>query len=405
MRADEFIETVARHDSAERTVVMLCARPLLHKELRRRIDLLLSEPLDWKQVSKLAFYHRTLPLLYGHCRALAGNRIGPDDAAALEKVFLGVTARSTFLTKEMLRIHDELGRRGVSCIAFKGPSLGMLAYGDPSARQFDDIDFLVTKREMPAAADGMISLGYRYAYALTGAERNAHIRAGWGMKFMAPDEKTVVEMDSGVAPEYFSFRMNMEQLAQRTRELTIDGQLVRTLSNEDLLLLLCVHGAKHAWEKLGWVADICSLVMACGELDWNYLEGAARKSGALRMLLWGLELAGRVAGMTVPDRAAALGGEDPRAGRLADEMAARFARSYDEPPGRGEALRYHLRARERLRDRFRYCVRWALVPGYSDWKALPLPTVLFPLYYVMRPFRLAWKRIMKARAFRDDSDY
>ena len=56
-------------------------------------------------------------------------------------------------------------------------------------------------------------------------------------------------------------------------------------------------------------------------------------------------------------------------------------------PDPGRSL-LHLRMRERLRDRARYCLAH-LAPGVGDWVALPLPRGLRFLHYLTRPLRLA----------------
>ena len=42
-------------------------------------------------------------------------------------------------------------------------------------------------------------------------------------------------------------------------------------------------------------------------------------------------------------------------------------------------------------DRVRYCVQIITNPSVEDWLALSLPDPLFPLYYLVRPLRLAGK--------------
>jgi hypothetical protein len=55
---------------------------------------------------------------------------------------------------------------------------------------------------------------------------------------------------------------------------------------------------------------------------------------------------------------------------------------------------------ERKRDKARYCLRFATTPMEEDWDNFKLPDPLFPLYYVLRPFRVGrwfprwvWQRI------------
>ena len=66
--------------------------------------------------------------------------------------------------------------------------------------------------------------------------------------------------------------------------------------------------------------------------------------------------------------------------------------SPSEPPRGSERSRFfgfHLRARDRLRDRLRHCLRVAFLPSAEDWVAVPIPAALYPLYYLIRPARLA----------------
>jgi hypothetical protein len=44
---------------------------------------------------------------------------------------------------------------------------------------------------------------------------------------------------------------------------------------------------------------------------------------------------------------------------------------------------------DRPGDRARYVGRSLMVPQPEDWRAVPLPDPLFPLYYLIRPVRLA----------------
>jgi hypothetical protein len=48
-----------------------------------------------------------------------------------------------------------------------------------------------------------------------------------------------------------------------------------------------------------------------------------------------------------------------------------------------------MRLRERRADRLRFLGRLVFTPGPNEWKAVRLPTPLFPLYRLVRLSRLA----------------
>jgi len=61
---------------------------------------------------------------------------------------------------------------------------------------------------------------------------------------------TVVGLHWRLAPDWFFFALDLEQLRPRLKVTSLGGVSVRTLSSEDLLLVLCAHGTKHCWERL-----------------------------------------------------------------------------------------------------------------------------------------------------------
>ena len=60
----------------------------------------------------------------------------------------------------------------------------------------------------------------------------------------------------------------------------VDGELeatkIKLPAPEDLLLALCIHGSKHLWERLAWIADIAGLIESQPSLNWNELVNRAR---------------------------------------------------------------------------------------------------------------------------------
>jgi hypothetical protein len=65
-----------------------------------------------------------------------------------------------------------------------------------------------------------------------------------------------------------------------------------------------------------------------------------------------------------------------------------------------ESLRYFrlmLGLRERARDKLRFLFRLAFTPSIGEWEVVRLPAPLFPLYRIIRLFRLAG-RLSRSRA-------
>jgi hypothetical protein len=160
---------------------------------------------------------------------------------------------------------------------------------------------------------------------------------------------------------------------------------------ETLLLFLCVHGSRHLWLRPAWVADIAGLLMQRGsDIDWHKIMGLADKTDSVRMLALGVLLAADDYGADMP-RDLDVIVEDDRNIRqlLADIKEYRLRVAGQAERDDIERLRYHLRMRQRLSVRLRYLLSRGFRPSPNDWRAISLPPLLYPLYWLIHPVRLA----------------
>ena len=202
------------------------------------------------------------------------------------------------------------------------------------------------------------------------------------------DDGLVVELQWRVAPAHFVPDLPFHELWARRETVPVAGRPVAGLSAVDLLLVLAVHGTKHLWSRLGWVADVAELVRSRSDLDWRQATDRAERLGMARILRLTLLLAAGLLDAPVPAGLVAEALQDPAAVRLAAEAHRRLP-----APAAGvwASSLYHLRTRERLGDRRRYLVGLTLHTTPGDWTAVRLPRGLFPLYYVLRAVRLGMK--------------
>jgi hypothetical protein len=68
-----------------------------------------------------------------------------------------------------------------------------------------------------------------------------------------------------------------------------------------------------------------------------------------------------------------------------------FSGTEPGPIGFVRNMRFNLRARPGLRERLDY-LRFVLTPTDGDLAAVRLPAGISFAYYLLRPFRLAWKK-------------
>src|SRR6202042_525320 len=95
----------------------------------------------------------------------------------LEKTSRKNMARAIYLSHELTRILEIFESRGIQAIPYKGPVLAAQAYGDIALRQFHDLDIVLRQRDLPAAHEVMMGLGYteRFAWPRTADPAGASV--------------------------------------------------------------------------------------------------------------------------------------------------------------------------------------------------------------------------------------
>lgn len=385
---------------------MYCAR--LSRERDGEIADLLHAPLDWDYVLAAAEDHGMTMLLHRHLDGGLEGSVPQGVMDRLRGVSRANKLQNLMLVGELIRILRLFEQNDISAIPYKGPTLAAAVYGDFALRSAGDLDILIQRRDVPKAKEILLSMGYEPTpwltnVRLTPAQEAAFLRFEREYNFTRRDTGVSVELQWEVIPKYFSFSLGVESL--RTRKVSIGGGALPTLVPEDLLLVLCVHGAKHFFERLIWICDVAETVNVHPEMDWDDLLTRASAAGSRRMLLLGLALAHDLLRTRLPDEVLQIMKSDPAVEVLAGGVREKLFREPDGTRGVFDESvfhPFHYNARERRRDRVGYLLRAVTTPNESDWMERPLPEKLFPLYYVMKPLRLARKygRRLSKRASR-----
>ena len=359
-----------------------------------RIRRFLRNGVEWGSLSRMALRHGVLAPVYAVLKT-AGSPLVPSAVlSTLEDSFRANVCRNLFLLKELLKLLDLLERNGIPALSLKGPVLAVSLYGDVGLRQFGDLDILVPKKGVWKTKEFLISHGYQPWLRLKGARMAAALQSQHHHQLIHPETGVFVELHWDLLPKFLHVSFDPASLWNRAQRMTLEGRRVLSLSDEDLMLFLCAHGAKHLWERLGWVCDVAQLVRLRPQIDWVRLIRSARRAGAQRMLFLGLFLANDLIGVELPPEISQKVIHDGQVKRLAVDMKKRFFKGAAGPSGFLELVPFYVRMRERWRDKVRdsFCHTLTLLtPTEEEWKFLSLPDFLFPLYYLLRPIRLAVK--------------
>ena len=365
-------------------LLLECARPQLD---RQRLAERLRAPLKWASLIAFAEDHSVLGLTTARLANYDENAVSPENRESLRAWRRAYTLFTMNLTAEMFRLFDGFAASGVEALVIKGPVLSARCYGDPGLRQYGDLDLIVRDKDIQRSTELMISLGYEPSVPLR-AIRAKKIPGEY--VFRQSSTKLLVEFHTELTFRYHPRTLPLENLFQRQTRVNIDSHKVPALSPEDELILICIHGAKHFWQQLSYIADVAAFVTR-QELDWGRVMAAAAEVGGERMLYVGLRLAADLLGAPLPESVGAALRSDRTVGRLAKQITRCLPAAGSGPPGIFERAMFRMRMRGGILSGVVYLFRLSLSPTEEDWVAGAENKRHWFLDALGRPFRLARK--------------
>lgn len=378
--------------------LLLCTRTPVDADTSQQILALARSDPAWDGLLMAANEHSLMPLLCKNLETFAGEVLPGRWRLRFHEEFLRNGCRNLALSADLLRILEAFESHGVCATPYKGAVLAEQAYGDVALRQFSDLDVMVLQQHIAVAHTALLSLGYRALVPdLIRDREDSRRRQIPGQYAYRRDSATMVELHTERTLRYFPRRLDVDKLCERRELVKVAGRQVLTFSREDTLLLASVHGAKHFWERLGWIADIAGLAASSPPMDWAAVMERARKWGVQRMVLLGAGLAAALYEAPLPGCVSEILRRDATAQALIESICQRFVA---EPAQRGIFNRFAFRVRMRgsLAEGVPYAVRLGLMPTELD-RRRPAP-YLEPVYALLRPFRLARAYGWRTRAGR-----
>lgn len=370
----------------EKQILIACARTRLSDAYAQQIGALLRQPVDWAALIDGAAAHGVLPLICRQLLATCPEDIPEEWRLRMKMALQEIAQRNLFLAAEMIRLAKHFRAEGIQAVPYKGPLLAAQAYGDLALRQFADLDFALLQSEMPRAAALMEAEGFDAVFGKIGADEGAR-PARSEYQFRKPSGNLVVELQTEMTLRYFPRPLELVEMRKRLRAAQLADCETVGFSPEDTFILLAVHGAKHFWERLIWIADISELTLSHGEMNWGTLFERANHMGAGRMVRLAFCTASKMLDTPLPREVLEQTQRDVVAQKLANQICARFSLEIHTPPV-FQRFRFRVATRDGFTEGVRYALKLATLPTDPDRADLPLPKKLSGAHRWVRPLLL-----------------
>ncbi len=259
-------------------ILALCARDSGHDamyvELTSVLVELQSQESSWEEIVYRAEQHGIASLLYKHLRAI-DFKIPKASRRLLQSLYLRNRRSNISRNKAVIEIVKAYRLEGVDVLLVKGIALCNFVYSEIGLRPMRDIDLLVKKSDLKKAEIILLDLGY------TPSQNHAIPHDYY---HLVPLEKNIdglpvgIELHHNLLPFHPQYPLWPIGKSYRTaREIEIDETTVRTLSLEDTLHYVYLHGfqAPLTYEpyRLMHVADIVSLAEKyLADLNWFQIQ-------------------------------------------------------------------------------------------------------------------------------------
>ena len=356
-----------------------------------------QDDLNIQRLLELAGAHGIIPLIYKALKKLSDNGLLDAKDAVLNTFkdsYVQIARRNMLMSAELLRIMKLLEKSGINALAFKGPTLAQLAYGDITLRQFGDLDILVNERDAWEAAKTLIEHNYTSPFPLAMLENPLCLEAAKDFSLFNKSGNVHIELHWRLFEKKYNISIFSMSAGNLLQDVSINGSRLATLSNEVLLVYLCLHGAKHAFERLGWVCDIDRLLRSV-PIDWEICTAIAEKSHALRSFYLGLSLAHQILHIELPKEMYKVIDTSSISAMqmMVIQQWVNPKRLKNDMEKNWSTYLYLGKLFDKKSDMFRFYVSILFKISTSDCQSLLLPKRLTFLYPLLRPVRLIWKYV------------
>ncbi len=376
-----------RFSRTEYRLLLACLRPPVTRDPRTIAELAASPDLDRVQVCRWAVLHGAAGFVD---RALSecGGDVPDDLKHEIARRAGAARMRALFQVSVLAEVADGLEAAGVRALSIKGPALSARLHGDPAIRPSNDLDFLVDTDGASNARGVLSRLGF--VPAPSNARAFAATRNPVPLEYLRRGVK--LELHERMLPHLGAGERTFDTL-WRHRVAARAGNLdVATTGTDDTALHLALHGFRHGFSCLKWLADLGVLLTLRNGPDWTAVRAAARALGREKALVHAYRVSAEVLGVELPTD---LESADAARGRPGRSHLRAMERSWfpDGNPSRTTRAADRLRFRipglgpvEALREMWSMLFR----PSVEDWAVFPFLSPDLPLVFsIVRPLRLA----------------
>jgi len=225
-----------------------------------------DEAFDEDILRQMAYEHKVEACLYKESKNNP-SLLSQESIIDLKKNVALALSKRTIMQQRWSIIEYAFKKEGIKPLIIKGPASSLQLYGNPVTREYTDIDLVIAPKQFSRVVPIMKSIGYieknetsHLPDSMSKSKKDILVQRTHHLIFTNPQSPFRIEIHNA----FFSGLSNNEKYtteAVMKRSITLSYQEVNynVPKLTDHVLLLIMHGSKHAWMTLHWLIDMVAV--------------------------------------------------------------------------------------------------------------------------------------------------
>lgn len=381
-------------------IILCCASTNIEASQIEKLKKLVRRTVDWRTVLDIAIEHGLVNFLYQNLKNTCKELIPKDILSELQAYYFQNSTRNLALSASLIKLLNLLKENNIVVLPFKGPVQAELLYNDLGLRSFSDLDILMKKEDAVKARDLLITHGFKTDVEIPDQQIKTYLKKENFFQLANKSETINIDLHWEITGRYSMKPIYYEDLEDRFEQIEISGKNITTLSIEDTLIHLCIHGTSHCWKKLELICSVAEIIKSKKVAAWDIVIQRASLLKCKRMVYLGLILAEQLFETSLPNNLKNKINNDGGIQKLSKKVIEKIM---NKTPSYTESLNWrfspiHFSVRDSVLDQVSYAFRLFFHPTIREWDKYPLPDSLLFLYYFLRPYRLISEGFKKHHA-------
>jgi hypothetical protein len=383
---------------SEQLLLVLLTRIYFSTAVKKDAEDFISEqPIDWEKLRLIINTHGIASFIF-HVIDTNNIRVADGFRNSLKDHFGKGKQKSLSQYMQAAKIATDLRETGIIVIPYKGTGFASRYYESMYLRESIDIDFLVSRDDLPAIKNYFEKNGYAPMSPIPEQYTSYYVnyfkdhvyapgKDNTQNKFTIEIHWRLLDRFAGSFPSYDFFYPHLS-----TTEVSY-VTLPALSPTYDFLATASNHFVKDMFVKFKHIIDIACIFQKEGaNLDQQLIFETTKKYGFGKKMNMGLSLVSDLTGLSIP-------------GFKAQDTSAYLSMPLSFPLRLPKLyitsaafLKTSLKLRDTISDKIKFCCKcmlYAFLPTSHDISNTRLPGYLFPLLVLARPFRLLGNMIYK----------